>query len=410
MALLGSVVLASAAVVAAADERPQPLDAATAQSATVSAAEADSLSGEGATNPGEHLGHEPPATLSDSASSTPPEPPEEPEPDPEPNDEAEAAQAEAGSREPPPGGPSPSGPLGIPERALSAYKAAAASYGSRCSLGWEVLAAIGRAESGHARGGQLFDDGTTWEPILGPVLDGNGFARISDSDDGRLDGDDVWDRAVGPMQFIPGTWAWIGVDADGDGAADPHDIDDAAAGAARYLCLNGGDLSEPEQLLEALLRYNASSAYAEAVMAWADGYAGRATPVQGPTAPEDQTTLDETTGEETAGASEQNASPTPAATPSPSPSPSMTPTPSPSPAESPAPSPTPSPTPAESPVVTPTPSPTQSPTATPTPSPSATPTPAATESATSTPTVSESPTVTPSATSETTDEASTPGS
>ena len=38
---------------------------------------------------------------------------------------------------------------------------------------------------------------------------------------GRLDGDDTWDRAVGPMQFIPSTWAWSGRDGDGDGVAQP---------------------------------------------------------------------------------------------------------------------------------------------------------------------------------------------
>jgi membrane-bound lytic murein transglycosylase B len=204
---------------------------------------------------------------------------------PEPNREAETTQAAAAATETAPDGPSPTGSLGIPERAMSAYRAAADGSGSTCNLEWQVIAAIGRAESGHANGGQLYPDGLTWQPILGPVLDGSPFAAIADTDGGRLDGDNTWDRAVGPMQFLPGTWQWIGVDGDGNGTADPNDIDDAAAGTARYLCAHGGDLTERPALRTAVLRYNDSGAYADAVLAWADGYAGRASVVADPPSP-----------------------------------------------------------------------------------------------------------------------------
>ena len=45
-----------------------------------------------------------------------------------------------------------------------------------------------------------------------------------------------YDRAVGPMQFIPSTWSVIGVDGDNDGKRNPQDIDDAALATAVYLC------------------------------------------------------------------------------------------------------------------------------------------------------------------------------
>src|SRR5918996_1246230 len=95
--------------------------------------------------------------------------------------------------------------LAIPDLVLQAYKRAADEAPGRCGLRWEVLAGIGKIESNHARGGRLTSDGDTVTPIVGPVLNGTGpIAAISDSDDGRWDGDAVWDRAVGPMQFIPG--------------------------------------------------------------------------------------------------------------------------------------------------------------------------------------------------------------
>ena len=108
-----------------------------------------------------------------------------------------------------------------------------------CGLPWTLLAAIGRVESDHGRygGSVLGFDARPQPAIVGIALNGQGPVRaIGDTDDGRWDGDPVWDRAVGPMQFIPGTWATSGRDGDGDGLADPHDLDDAALAAAAYLC------------------------------------------------------------------------------------------------------------------------------------------------------------------------------
>ncbi|WP_455753107.1 lytic murein transglycosylase [Streptomyces coeruleorubidus] len=137
-----------------------------------------------------------------------------------------------------------------------------------CRLRWQLLAAIGQVESGQARGGRVASDGTTVAPILGPRLDGVAFALIRDTDGGAHDGDTAYDRAVGPMQFIPSTWARWGADGNGDGRTDPNNVFDAALAAGRYLCAGGRDLSVPAQLDRAILGYNHSAAYLRTVRAW----------------------------------------------------------------------------------------------------------------------------------------------
>lgn len=160
---------------------------------------------------------------------------------------------------------------GIPATVLSAYKQAeqaVAASDPGCRLPWQLLAAIGKVESGQARGGRVDADGTTFSPILGPVLNGVGFADISDTDDGAYDGDRTHDRAVGPMQFIPSTWATWGQDANGDGRKDPNNIHDAALAAAKYLCAGSRDLSVKEDLDRAILSYNRSREYLRTVLSW----------------------------------------------------------------------------------------------------------------------------------------------
>ncbi|MEU3195064.1 lytic transglycosylase domain-containing protein, partial [Streptomyces sp. NPDC006992] len=164
---------------------------------------------------------------------------------------------------------------GIPATVLRAYRNAERRLRAQdpgCGLRWELLAALGKVESGQARGGDLRSDGTTRRPILGPVLDGGGFARITDTDGGAWDGDTRFDRAVGPMQFIPGTWRSWGADGNGDGRKDPHNIHDAALAAGRYLCAGDRDLTRPAQLRAAVLSYNHSGAYLRTVLAWFDFY------------------------------------------------------------------------------------------------------------------------------------------
>jgi hypothetical protein len=170
----------------------------------------------------------------------------------------------------------PSGPLGIPVTALAAYKNAAdilAGEQPGCHIDWALIASIGRIESNHARGGYVDAAGNTLEPILGPVLNGAGpFAAIPDTDQGRYDGDTVWDRAVGPTQFIPGTWNGYASDGNGDGESNPNNIFDAALGTGRYLCSGGLDVTSPDQLRTAIFRYNHSDTYVNTVILWAEAY------------------------------------------------------------------------------------------------------------------------------------------
>ncbi|MEU0106240.1 lytic transglycosylase domain-containing protein [Streptomyces sp. NPDC006251] len=176
-------------------------------------------------------------------------------------------------------GPSPSGQgeteAGIPATVLDAYKKAEASLRESkpgCNLPWQLLAAIGRVESGQARGGRVDAEGTTIGKILGPQLDGNGFALIKDTDNGAYDGNSAYDQAVGPMQFIPSTWAWAGRDGNGDGKKDPNNIYDAALAAGHYLCRNNWDLSDQDDLDRAILSYNNSREYLNLVMRWLEYY------------------------------------------------------------------------------------------------------------------------------------------
>jgi membrane-bound lytic murein transglycosylase B len=169
------------------------------------------------------------------------------------------------------------GALGIPVMVLQAYHRAAdvvAASDPACKLPWWLLAGIGHTESGHAESGRLTADGTTRGPILGPVLNGGiaGDAVIRDTDAGRYDGDTSYDRAVGPMQFIPSTWANWGVDGNGDGKADPNNIFDATLAAGHYLCADGRDLSTVAGRAAAVLSYNHSQAYLDTVIAWATAY------------------------------------------------------------------------------------------------------------------------------------------
>ena len=170
---------------------------------------------------------------------------------------------------------------GIPAGMLAAYRRAETNLAASapgCRLGWALVAAIGKVESSHARGGRIDAEGTTTSPILGPRLDGSGAnAAIPDTDGGAFDGDTVWDRAVGPTQFIPSTWQAYGVDANGDGRADPNNAHDATTATGRYLCAGGLDLSDPGQLHDAVFRYNHSESYVATVLSWARRYASGAT-------------------------------------------------------------------------------------------------------------------------------------
>jgi hypothetical protein len=163
-------------------------------------------------------------------------------------------------------------PTGLPRRAAEAYARAAQSSG--CPLPWTVLAGIGWIESHHAASGGSARpdwDGVARPAIIGPRLDGSSFAAVPDTDHGALDGDSEWDRAVGPMQFIPSTWARWSADGNADGRRDPQSIDDASLAAAHYLCA-AGDPTTADGLRRAVFAYNHDDAYVRAVLTAAQVY------------------------------------------------------------------------------------------------------------------------------------------
>jgi hypothetical protein len=175
---------------------------------------------------------------------------------------------------------------GIPRVALNAYRVAAARMGNvepSCGIDWALLAGIGREESDHGRfaGAVLHADGVSTPAIIGPALDGIHWDYIPAPGNGlALAGDAKYAHALGPMQFIPSTWSIYGTDANGDGKADIFNINDAALGAARYLCAAGGNLRSHAGQVRGVLAYNHSDQYLAQVLALADAYR-RGVPISG---------------------------------------------------------------------------------------------------------------------------------
>jgi murein DD-endopeptidase MepM/ murein hydrolase activator NlpD len=112
---------------------------------------------------------------------------------------------------------------------LGLWQGAGAEYG----VPWQVLAAINKVESNFGRN-------------MGPSSAG----------------------AVGWMQFMPATWMEWGVDASGDGVADPWNAADAIYSAARYLAAAGA----PNDLYRAVFAYNHADWYVQEVLAIAQLY------------------------------------------------------------------------------------------------------------------------------------------
>lgn len=173
---------------------------------------------------------------------------------------------------------------GIGAQALRAYANAeliAQDAWPECNLRWNTLAGLGWVETRHGtysgnwfKPSKLDDNGYATPPIYGITLDGtNNTARTPDTDNGELDGDSELDRAMGPMQFIPESWRRFGLDANGDGQADPQQIDDAALSAANLLCDRGRDLSVEDDWMRAIYSYNLSEDYVRRVARAANSYA-----------------------------------------------------------------------------------------------------------------------------------------
>ena len=175
----------------------------------------------------------------------------------------------------------PVGDTDIPGLFLDAYRAAAdqmATLAPGCGIRWTAIAGVGRIESNHGRFGaaQLSVRGDISPRIVGIPLDGNNnTALIPDTDGGVLDGDLVFDRAVGPMQVIPSTWRVVARDGNQDAIEDPNNVFDAALTAATYLCRaapNG--LGGDPELQAAFFSYNHSEAYSLTALHWSKVYDG----------------------------------------------------------------------------------------------------------------------------------------
>jgi len=168
----------------------------------------------------------------------------------------------------------------IPPVAYDAYRSAAdaaATITESCEVEWTIVAGIAQVESRHGRidgEHEVSATGDVEPPIRGRQLDGTrGTQTIADTDEGELDGDATWDRAMGPLQFIPTTWRELGRDGNGDATADPDNLYDAALTAVAHLCLREpGDYSDRGELRRALIAYNASGRYADDVLRWIDRY------------------------------------------------------------------------------------------------------------------------------------------
>lgn len=176
------------------------------------------------------------------------------------------------------------GALGIPAMALAAYRNAERMMASAypgCGVSWNLLAGIGRIESMHANGGATDSRGTAVRPIFGPALDGTlpGNEIIVQS---RTADRITYARAMGPMQFLPGTWSRYASDGDGDGKADVQNLYDSSLAAARYLCSGNLNLRDQSHVMSAILRYNNSVAYARNVLGWAGAYATGVVPMDLP--------------------------------------------------------------------------------------------------------------------------------
>lgn len=155
---------------------------------------------------------------------------------------------------------------GIPELAVLAYAGAAiraAEVYPDCGIGWNTLAGIGLVESDHGSygGSSIGADFTVSPPIYGVVLDGGETEHIPDSDGGLIDGISDYDRAVGPMQLIPQTWASWPSDGNGDEIGNPQNIADAAIAAANHMCRASGGMSTPDGWRAGIAAYNSGNDY-----------------------------------------------------------------------------------------------------------------------------------------------------
>src|SRR4029077_17210780 len=124
-------------------------------------------------------------------------------------------------------------PATVQQLPVSALNVLWQRAGSTYGIPWQVLASINKIESNFGQN-------------MGPSSAG----------------------AVGWMQFMPSTWLRWGVDADGDGVADPWNASDAIFAAARYLAAAGGQTD----ITRAVFAYNHADWYVREVLDLANVY------------------------------------------------------------------------------------------------------------------------------------------
>jgi membrane-bound lytic murein transglycosylase B len=138
--------------------------------------------------------------------------------------------------------------LAIPAEYQSAYQAAAVTCPG---MSWTLLAGVGQIETGHGRNSRPSSAG-----------------------------------AIGPMQFMPATFAAYAVDGDGDGVLDAWDPQDAIFSAAHYLCVSGGRsgavVGSAAWKNAALLAYNHAQWYVDLVLAAEAAIVARAAAIAQP--------------------------------------------------------------------------------------------------------------------------------
>ncbi|MEU5841834.1 hypothetical protein [Rhodococcus sp. NPDC047139] len=144
------------------------------------------------------------------------------------------------------------GELAIPELVFYAYRAAEmqlAIDAPECGLPWNLLAAIGRLNSGHADGGRTDVLGTLTTPVVTP------------------------DGLLGPMRLAPAAWERYSADGNADGTADPQNIFDSTLAAGVRMCAEGGNLREPDGEARAAAMFDPSPDYLANVRTWSREYA-----------------------------------------------------------------------------------------------------------------------------------------
>lgn len=147
------------------------------------------------------------------------------------------------------------------------------------SLGVQGASGAGVAEAAAPVPTPVPGDGATWLPVARqaaatcPGLPSSVLVAIGHVESKLgLDAGVSSAGALGPMQFLPSTWAAYAADGDGDGLTDVMNPADAVHGAARLLCANGG--GDPDRLASAVWNYNHSEDYVRLVMALSRMFSG----------------------------------------------------------------------------------------------------------------------------------------